>query len=417
MVRIALDTAGNEDERSSCLDNVVDGAVDAAIGLDLSHGKLELVLFGDEEKIYSRLKTRKIYRRAVGRTDNPTEFMISGVKFRIQDASHIEKIAIGTENTGQGLGSANGIINGATIDQSRMLTSTYQATEWARRGKDEQYRKEHDDWADTFVSPVNTKYSVEAIANLLVSNDDERENYFREMFQEDPSKKPIAAFFPSLGSEDVLLMDVGSFPKANQRQLAYFARIGQEYAQNRMGIKNPKVGVLNMGTEDKKGPVFVQRVHELLKKRAKESNEKDRINYVGYVEPEGIFIDRKADVVVVDGYAGNLGLKFTESLFNAFRELAEREFGDLIGKMKSKKDPRVQAFKVVNGLMLALLFPKKAYDAVKAYRRIRKKYDPDSYGCTHVLGIDPTVYLTHASLSRKGAEHSIYRVLSDYHKL
>ncbi len=117
----------------------------------------------------------------------------------------------------------------------------------------------------------------------------------------------IATIIPKENGNTGLLLDVGLNSDCKPEGLNQFAVMGSVYAETILGITEPKVGLLNIGEEEGKGNVLAQATYPLLK-------ENPAINFIGNVEGRDVFLD-KADVVVCDGFTGNIILKLAESLF------------------------------------------------------------------------------------------------------
>jgi len=117
----------------------------------------------------------------------------------------------------------------------------------------------------------------------------------------------ISTIIPKENDGTGLLLDVGLNSDCKPEQLNQFAIMGSVYAQNILGVENPRVGLINIGEEEGKGNLLAQAAYPLLK-------ENKHINFVGNVEGRDVFIDR-ADVIVCDGFTGNIILKLAESLF------------------------------------------------------------------------------------------------------
>lgn len=117
----------------------------------------------------------------------------------------------------------------------------------------------------------------------------------------------ISTLIPKENGTTGLLLDVGLNSDCKPEQLNQFAVMGSVYAQNILGIENPKVALLNIGEEEGKGNLLAQATYPLLK-------ENRHINFIGNVEGRDLLLD-KADVMVCDGFTGNVILKMAESLF------------------------------------------------------------------------------------------------------
>jgi glycerol-3-phosphate acyltransferase PlsX len=117
----------------------------------------------------------------------------------------------------------------------------------------------------------------------------------------------ISSIIPRENGGTSLLLDVGLNADCKPEQLNQFAVMGSVYAQLMLGIENPKVGLLNVGEEEGKGNLLAQATYLLLK------NNK-HINFIGNIEGRDVLLD-KADVMVCEGFTGNIILKFAESLY------------------------------------------------------------------------------------------------------
>jgi len=121
----------------------------------------------------------------------------------------------------------------------------------------------------------------------------------------------IASVLPKEKGGWGLILDVGVNADCKPEILQQFAVLGSIYAQNVYHIKHPKVALLNIGEEEEKGNLLVKEAHQLLK-------ETPDINFVGNVEGRDLFND-KADVIVCDGFTGNVVLKEAESFFTLLK--------------------------------------------------------------------------------------------------
>ena len=120
-----------------------------------------------------------------------------------------------------------------------------------------------------------------------------------------------AAMAPVLpaGEHGVMLIDCGANVECTAEYLLQFAYMGSFYAKKMMGCDNPRVGLLNVGTEDTKGGDLQHQTFALLR----QAGDEGRINFVGNIEGTGVF-SGAADVVVTDGFTGNVLLKTTEGV-------------------------------------------------------------------------------------------------------
>ena len=123
----------------------------------------------------------------------------------------------------------------------------------------------------------------------------------------------ISTIIPRESGKTGLLLDVGLNADCKPEVLNQFAILGTLYANHILGIENPRVGLVNIGEEEGKGNMLAQAAYPLLK-------ENKQINFIGNVEGRDILID-KADVMICDGFTGNIVLKLAESIF----EITERQ--------------------------------------------------------------------------------------------
>jgi glycerol-3-phosphate acyltransferase PlsX len=133
----------------------------------------------------------------------------------------------------------------------------------------------------------------------------------------------IAGYIPKENGEYCIIIDVGANADCKPEVMEQFAVIGSLYSQYIFNKTSPKVGLMNLGEEEEKGNILTQATHQLLKVNSK-------INFIGNIEGRDLF-NEKADVIVCDGFTGNVILKMAESFYDL---------------MKSKKfnDPFVDRF-------------------------------------------------------------------------
>lgn len=177
----------------------------------------------------------------------------------------------------------------------------------------------------------------------------------------------MAPVFPSMES-GFMLMDCGANADCTPEYLLQFAYMGSFYAKRLMGIANPRVALLNNGAEETKGGQLQQSAYKLLKA----AKDEGRLNFVGNIEGSTMFMGG-ADVVVTDGFSGNIALKTTEGA-------AKLLFKELKGVLK--KNP-------INKFAAAILY--------KDIKSIAKKLDPNEVGGTPMLGISRPVIKAHGS--------------------
>jgi phosphate acyltransferase len=132
----------------------------------------------------------------------------------------------------------------------------------------------------------------------------------------------ISAIIPKENGGTGLILDVGLNSDCKPEQLNQFAVMGSVYAQQILGIDNPRVGLLNIGEEEGKGNLLAQATYPLLKANK-------HINFTGNIEGRDILLD-KVDIIVCDGFTGNIILKMAESLYDITRRKnIDHEYFDL----------------------------------------------------------------------------------------
>ena len=173
------------------------------------------------------------------------------------------------------------------------------------------------------------------------------------------NRPAIAILWPSVGPNGCnVMLDVGADIRADENDLLQFALMGASYSSNGFGVVVPRVGLLNVGTEEHKGRTELKAAHDLIRDSAVTGN----FEFVGFVEG-GDIPSAKIDVVVTDGFTGNIALKTAEGtasfISNALRETFKQNllsklsaivaYGPL-SRLKRRTDPR----RVNGGVFLGL---------------------------------------------------------------
>jgi glycerol-3-phosphate acyltransferase PlsX len=122
----------------------------------------------------------------------------------------------------------------------------------------------------------------------------------------------IAGFAPQLSGKLAVLIDIGANADCKPEMLDQFAEIGSLYAEYTLGVSKPRVALMNIGEEEQKGSLVTQAAYQLLKVNKK-------INFVGNLEGKNLFTDH-ADVIVCDGFTGNVVLKMGESIYELLKD-------------------------------------------------------------------------------------------------
>lgn len=189
------------------------------------------------------------------------------------------------------------------------------------------------------------------------------------------SRPTIGAFFPSVNGV-CLLLDAGGNVDCKPQNLYEFAVMGSIYAAEMFGYRNPKVGLLNIGEEDTKGADAVREAHGLLKNSS--------LNFVGNVEG-GDILRGNAQVVVCDGFVGNVLLKFGESVPGFFKHAVKQHL---------KKN----VFSMLSGALVK-----------GSLRGAMKSMDYEEYGGVPVLGINGISIIGHGKSTPKAIKNMILK--------
>jgi len=220
--------------------------------------------------------------------------------------------------------------------------------------------------ADAFISAGNTGAVVcSAVFNLGLLPGIERPG--------------IAVVFPTLFGFS-LLIDVGANINPTSEHLLQYAVMGDSYSKYILNKPNPTVGLLNVGAEETKGTDFVKQSRSLLKESG--------LNFIGNVEGRDIFTG-KTDVIVCDGFVGNVVLKVSESLADAIKTLLKNEL------TKSK----ITKF--------------GAFLSKSAFKALAKETDYSEYGGAPLLGLNGRCFISHGRSSAKAIKNAI-RVAAEF---
>ncbi|KMQ51053.1 Phosphate:acyl-ACP acyltransferase PlsX [Chitinispirillum alkaliphilum] len=182
-------------------------------------------------------------------------------------------------------------------------------------------------------------------------------------------KRPaLAALIPTAGKKPVLLLDVGANLNCRAEHLVSFASMGSSYMKRLFDLKAPAVSLLNIGKESSKGPVCIQDAAKILLQHRS-------VNYEGYIEGNRV-LSGDADVVVCDGFSGNVLLKASESFYSLTASVLKQD-PELLGKLVRK--------------MEAL--------------------NPENYGAVPFLGIKGTVLKAHGGSSSQAFRNAVLTAL------
>lgn len=181
----------------------------------------------------------------------------------------------------------------------------------------------------------------------------------------------IAGILPAYHSR-LVLMDCGANTNCKPLNLLQFAQMSSIYMKNTLGFKEPRIGLLNIGTEETKGNELVRNSYQLLKKYSKDLN----INFIGNVEGREAFLG-DVDVVVADGFTGNIFLKSVEGLGKFVKKSMKESFGKNIWSKIA------------------------AVPSLGSIKRFSKMMDYKEYGGALFLGVQKPVVKAHGSSDEK----------------
>ncbi|MFH1896972.1 MAG: phosphate acyltransferase PlsX [Candidatus Desantisbacteria bacterium] len=190
----------------------------------------------------------------------------------------------------------------------------------------------------------------------------------------------IAAIIPNFSGGVTLLLDVGANVDCKPVSLLQFALMGQVYSQYIFGINNPRIGILSIGEEESKGNELTASAFPLLKASS--------LNFCGNAEGRDI-VNGKFDVIVCDGFVGNVVLKFGENLAEGISNFLRKE------------------------LTSTFLLKIGAFLSMPAFRKFKKLVDYSEYGGAPLLGANGVSIICHGSSSAKAIKNGI-RVAAEF---
>ena len=189
----------------------------------------------------------------------------------------------------------------------------------------------------------------------------------------DVHRPAIAVPLPCIGGTSVLI-DAGANADARPEHLVQFGHMGSVFAEEILGISDPNVALLSIGEEPEKGNRLVRETHPVL--------EASHLDFVGNVESREL-LSHAADVVVCDGFTGNMALKLMEGTIKTLLDELRKEI---------EASPRGK----LGGLLIR-----------PAARGLRKRLDPETYGGAYLLGLRGLVVIAHGSSSRTAIANAI----------
>lgn len=239
----------------------------------------------------------------------------------------------------------------ATVARKKRDSSIWIATELVKSGE-----------ASAVVSPGNTGASMVA-------------SFFVLGLTKGVERPAIATSLPTLTGEAIML-DVGANVDCTAKHLQQFALMGNEYGKHLFTKPNPRVGLLSIGEEDSKGNEVTKEAFKLLKASA--------VNFIGNVEGRDVY-SGEADVVVCDGFIGNVALKISEGVADTIKKLLLKEIsGSWLGRL---------AYPLIASPLL----------------KLKRKIDYAEFGGAPLLGVNGITMICHGRSSAKAIKNAIRR--------
>ena len=195
------------------------------------------------------------------------------------------------------------------------------------------------------------------------------------------SRPALCTLLPTQNRKKVLLLDLGASINYDAENLFQYAVMGSVLMQQTQGIERPTVALLNVGAEDTKGNSLVKHANSLI-------GACDSLHYVGYVEGDDIFAG-KTDVVVTDGFTGNVALKASEGIAKF-----------LVEEIKTLTKETIIA-RILSKLALPLL------------KSLYQRMNPDQYNGASLLGLRATVIKSHGNASTEACYYALVQAINE----
>jgi len=189
----------------------------------------------------------------------------------------------------------------------------------------------------------------------------------------------LAPVVPSEGGRNTMIIDAGMNTQVKPINYMQFGIMGAEYMKHMFGLESPRVGLVNVGTEEKKGNHQLHQAYQLLKN--------SNLNFIGNVEGRDI-TDGKVDVAVCDGLTGNAMLKVMEGTGRFFMDYLKRIYSM---SLASK----------ISFLMVR-----------HELKKLKKQIDPEEVGGTPILGVNGIIYKCHGNSKAKAFKNTILKACS-----
>lgn len=307
--------------------------------------------------------------------DNAPDIVIEGVAQALSENKSIEKIVLvgDTERVNKLLPEHN-LIDHPKLElhHASQVVEMHEPSTLAIRGKK--------DSSITVCTNLSKEGKVDAVVSAGHTGAAVASSVVRMRNLEGVLRPGIVTPFPTPDGEFVLV-DAGATPECTPENLVQFALMGNIYAQKILKIDNPRIGLLSNGEEESKG-------NELTKGTLKLLREVKDINFIGNIEGKEIF-DNKVDVVVCDGFTGNIVLKFAQGLAKGLFKMI---------KEKVEANPKRKV-----GALLAR----------NAFREVRRASDHAEYGGAPLMGVNGVCIIGHGSSCPKAVKNAV-RVATEF---
>ncbi len=189
----------------------------------------------------------------------------------------------------------------------------------------------------------------------------------------------IAIAIPTMTGVSVMI-DVGANIDPKALHLFQYGVMADAYCRYILHKPNPKIGLLNVGEEETKGTEFIKEAHTMLTE--------SKLNFIGNIEGRDIYVGT-ADIIICDGFVGNVILKVSESVIDTLVKLI-------------KKEIKANALAMIGAVLIST-----------AFKALKKKMDYAEYGGAPLLGIDGTCIISHGSSTPKAIKNAI-RVAAEF---
>ena len=312
---------------------------------------------------------------AMGGDHGPSEIVPASLNM-LRKHENLELILVGREEILSGLtkSRAPGVAQRCRIVHAEEVVEMHDPPSWALKNKKQSSMRlaielVRDGGAMACVSAGNTG-ALMAIARYVLK------------MLPGIDRPAICTTMPGLAG-DTHLLDLGANVSPNSEQLFQFAVMGAELASAVENIPNPSVALLNIGAEEIKGNDVVKQAAALLTE--------SHLNYAGYVEGNDIY-SGKVDVIVCDGFVGNVALKASEGVAEFLRHHARAEFE-----------------KSIYGRLAAIV-------SLPVLRAIQRKIDPRRYNGASLLGLRGIVIKSHGSADKVSFAHALEEAMTEVEK-